>query len=206
MPSPSQSIERSVLSRIYGRGKGSVFTPNDFLEVGSRGAVDLALHRLHRQGTIRRLARGLYDYPEVNPILGTIAPSIEQIAKAIAKSEKAKLQPSGAYAANLLGLSEQVPAKVVFLTNGRARKIKLGLLTIELRPTTPKKTATAGRASGLVITALTYLGKEHITPERIAHLRRTLSKEDRAQLITDLAHAPAWLHPHLRAIAAQETP
>ena len=202
MPSSPQSIELSVLSRIYGRGRGSVFTPNDFIGVGSRGAIDLALHRLHRQGKIRRLARGLYDYPEVNPILGTIAPSIEQIAKAIAKSEKAKLQPSGAYAANLLGLSEQVPAKVVFLTNGRARKVKLGLLTIELRPTTPKKTATAGRASGLVITALTYLGKEHITPERIAHLRRTLSKEDRAQLITDLAHAPAWLHSHLRAIAA----
>ncbi len=199
-----QSIQLSVISRVYGRGRGVAFTPNDFIDLGSRSSIDLALHHLHRQGTIRRLARGLYDYPEVNPILGAIAPSIEEIAKALANNQKAKLQPSGAYAANLLGLSEQVPAKVVFLTNGRARKVKIGMLTIELRPTTPKKTATAGRASGLVITALAYLGKDHITPERITQLRKKLSPSDRTQLITDLAHAPAWLHPHLRAIAAED--
>jgi Family of unknown function (DUF6088) len=181
-----------------------VFTPNDFLDLGSRGAVDLSLHRLTAQGAIRRLSRGLYDYPESNPHLGVVAPSIEAVAKALAANEKTKLQPSGAYAANLLGLSEQVPAKVVFLTNGRTRKVKIGMLTIELQASTPKKTATAGRASGLVFTALAYLGKEHITPERITHLRKTLSADDRKQLLTDISHAPAWLHPHLRAIAAEE--
>jgi hypothetical protein len=196
-----KSIESSVLSRIYGRGKGSVFTPNEFLDLGSREAIDQSLHRLAKHGPIRRLSRGLYDYPEANPILGPIAPSIEKVAAALAKSEKAKLQPSGAYAANLLGLSEQVPAKIVFLTNGRARRVKLGKLSIELRPSTPKKTATAGRTSGLVFTALTYLRKDHVTPERIAHLQRTLSKVDRTQLLADISHAPAWLHPHLRAIA-----
>ena len=203
MSSVSQTIEKAVTSRIYGRGRGAVFTPSDFIDLGSRSSIDIALHRLHRQGTIRRLARGLYDYPEVNSILGAIAPSIEEVAKALAKKEKAKLQPSGAYAANLLGLSEQVPAKIVFLTNGRARRVKLGNLSIELRPTTPKKTATAGRTSGLVFTALAYLGKDHITPERLAHLRKTLSEADRAQLLSDISYAPTWLHSHLRAIAAE---
>jgi hypothetical protein len=200
----AQSIEQSVISRIYGRGRGSVFTPNEFLDLGSRGAVDLALHRLTRQGTIRRVARGLYQYPQTHPLLGEVAPSIEAVAKALAASEQVKLQPSGAYAANLLGLSEQVPAKVVFLTSGRARKVKIGKLVIELRPTTPRRVSAAGRTSGLVMAALRYLRKEHITPERIAHLRRTLSAEDRKQLLADLPSAPAWLHPFLRAIATED--
>jgi len=202
----SQSIEGSVTSRIYGRGRGGVFTPNNFLDLGSRGSIDLSLHRLTDAGIIRRIARGLYYYPEKHRLLGEVAPSIDAVAKALAASEQVKLQPSGAYAANLLGLSEQVPAKVVFLTSGRARKVKLGKLIIELRPTTPRKVAAAGRTSGLVLAALRYLGKNHITSDRIAHLRKTLSTEDRRQLLSDLPIAPAWLHTHLRAIAAKESP
>jgi len=197
-----QSIEKSTTSRIYGRGRGSVFTPNDFLDLGSRDAIDQSLHRLTELGTIRRIARGLYHYPESHRLLGEVAPAIEAVAKALASSEHVKLQPSGAYAANLLGLSEQVPAKVVFLTSGRARKVKLGKLVIELRPTTPRRVAAAGRTSGLVLAALLYFGKAHVTPERIAHLRKTLSAEDRKQLLADLPNAPAWLHLHLRTIAA----
>ena len=204
--SKAQSIEQSVTNRIYGRGRGCVFTPGDFLDLGSRASVDLALHRLTKQATIRRITRGLYHYPQTHPLLGEIAPSIEAVAKALAASERAKLQPSGAYAANLLGLSEQVPAKVVFLTSGRARKVKLGKLVIELRPTTPRRVVAAGRTSGLVLAALRYLGKEHITPERIVHLRRTLSAVDRQQVLGDLPSAPAWLHPFLRAIAAEGAP
>ncbi len=147
VPNPSQSIEKSVASRIYGKGRGAVFTPNDFLDLGSRGSIDLSLHRLTDAGTIRRIARGLYHYPESHRLLGEVAPSIEAVAKALAAREQAKLQASGAYAANLLGLSEQVPAKVVFLTSGRARKVKLGQLMIELRPTTPRRVAAAGRTS-----------------------------------------------------------
>ncbi len=179
-----------------------MFTPSEFLDLGSRAAIDLSLHRLTKAGTIRRIARGLYYYPEKHRLLGEVAPSIEAVANALAASEQVNLQPSGAYAANLLGLSEQVPAKVVYLTSGRARKVRLGKLLIELRPTTPRQVAAAGRTSGLVIAALRYLGKTHITPERIARLRTTLSPTDRKQLLADLPSAPVWLHPHLRAIAA----
>ena len=164
--------------------------------------MDLALHRLTAAGTIRRLTRGLYFFPKSHRLLGEVLPSVEAVAKALANRDQVKLQPFGAYAANLLGLSEQVPAKVVFLTNGPAKKVKLGKLVIELRSTTPRHMATAGRAGGLVISALRYLGKAHITPERIARLRKVLSPKDRKRLLTDLAHAPAWMHGHLRAIAA----
>jgi hypothetical protein len=198
----SQNVVKSIISRIYGRGRGSVFTPNDFLDLGSRNAVDQSLHRLAKSGPIRRRARGLYHYPETHPVLGEVIPAIDTVAKALAASERVKLLPSGAYAANLLGLSEQVPAKVVFLTNGRARKVKLGKLVIELRPTTPRRVSAAGRTSGLVLAALRYIGKNHVTPERIAHLRTSLSPEDRQRLLVDLPSAPAWLHAHLRAIAA----
>lgn len=199
------TYDKSITSRIYGYGRGKVFAPNDFLDLASRQAVDATLHRLAKAGTIRRIARGLYQYPEKHPLLGEIAPSIDAVAKALSASGQTKLLPSGAYAANLLGLSEQVPAKVVFLTDGRARKIKLGKLVIELRTTTPRKVAAAGRTSGIVLSALRYLGKEHITSERIAHLRKTLSAEDRKRLLADLPSAPAWMHPSLRAIATENS-
>lgn len=206
MASRPKSVEKALARRIHRRGRGSVFTPNDFLDLGSRGAVDLSLHRLNRQGAIRRIARGIYHFPQKHPLLGEVAPSVEEVAKALSASEQVKLQPSGAYAANLLGLSEQVPAKIVFLTSGRARKVKLGKLVIELRPTTPRKVSAAGRPSGLVIAALLYLGKAHITPERIAHLRGSLSAEDRQRILSDLSSAPSWLHPYLRVIATKDKP
>jgi hypothetical protein len=206
MAGKPQSVEKALTRRIHGRGRGSVFTANDFLDLGSRGAVDLSLYRLNRQGAIRRISRGIYHLPQKHPLLGEVAPSIEAVAKALSASEQVKLQPSGAYAANLLGLSEQVPAKVVFLTSGRARKVMLGKLVIELRPTTPRKVSAAGRTSGLVIAALLHLGKAHLTPERISHLRESLSAEDRKRILLDLPSAPAWLHPVLRTIASGDKP
>ncbi|MEQ8694150.1 MAG: DUF6088 family protein [Gammaproteobacteria bacterium] len=190
-----------MISRIYGRGRGSVHVPTDFLDLGSREAVDLALHRLAKKGTIRRLARGVYDYPKQHPTLGDLTPSAETIAQALAGRDRARLQPAGAYAANILGLTEQVPAKAVFLTDSLSRTAKIGPLTIQLRQTTPRNMASAGRLSGLLIQAFRELGKEHITPERIQHLKRTLPSEKRRELLKDLKLAPAWMHPLFRTLA-----
>src|SRR3954449_2726096 len=134
----TQNIESTILAAIRGRGRGSVFVPADFLELGSRAAVDVALHRLARKGTIRRLTRGVYDLPEEHPVLGLLQPSAEAVARALAGRDHLRLQPAGAYAANALGLSEQVPARVVFLTDGASRTVKIGPMTIELRRTTAK--------------------------------------------------------------------
>lgn len=178
-----------------------MFSSNDFLDLGNRKAVDMALLRHTKAGTIRRMSRGLYYFPKSSALLGELHPTIEAVTKAVMARDHVKFQPSGAYAANLLGLSEQVPARVVFLTDGSARKIKLGKLIIELRPSTSRQMATAGRTSGLVFSALRYLGKQHLTPHVVARLGKVLSPEDRKRLIDDLAYAPAWMHAALRQIA-----
>ena len=199
-----QAIDSRIFAAIRSRGRGSVFVPADFLDIGSRQAVDVALHRLAREGTIRRLARGVYDFPKEHPVLGTLAPSAEDIARALAGRDRTRLQPAGAYAANALGLSEQVPAKAVFLTDGPARTVKVGPTTIQLRRTTPKNMAAAGRLSGLIIQALRELGKQHVTQQRRDHLKRTIPADKRRELLKDLRLAPAWMHPIFRELAEEK--
>ena len=200
----SQSIESRILRRIHGSKRGAMFTPAAFLDLGSRQAVDLTLHRLVQRKILRRIARGLYEYPREHPELGTLSPDIQRVAQALAGKDRIRLQPAGAYAANLLGLSEQVPAKAVFLTDGPSRTVKIGRQEIQLRNTTPRNMAAAGRLSGLLMQAFRHLGREHITPKRIAHLKRTLPANERQQLIKDLPLAPTWMHPLFRELAQTE--
>lgn len=200
MKSNTQTTDFKVRSRIYGNGRGLVFTPNSFRGVGSRDAIDSAISRLWKEGTIRKLARGLYDYPVQDPVLGTVAPSADQIARALVVRDVIRLQPSGAYAANILGLSEQVPSRVVFLTDGPARKVVLGKREIILQHTTPRNMATAGRKSGTIIQALRYLGKDQVDDRVMAILRRQISDEERPKIHKDLRHAPEWIADLLRPI------
>jgi hypothetical protein len=199
-----QAIDSRIVAAIHSRGRGSVFVPADFLDFGSREAVDVALHRLARQRIIRRLARGVYDLPKEHPVLGPLAPSAEDIARALAGRDRTRIQPAGAYAANALGLSEQVPAKVVFLTDGPTRTVKIGPTTIQLRRTTPNNMEAAGRLSGLLIQALRELGREHMTPQWRDHLKRTLPRDQRRELLKDLRLAPAWMHPIFRELAEED--
>lgn len=198
-----QAIESQIVAAINSRGRGSVFVPADFLDIGSRRAVDVTLHRLTRQGAIRRLARGVYDFPKEHRILGPLMPSAEAVARALAGRDRTRLQQAGAYAANTLGLTEQVPAKMVFLTDGPAKTVKIGPMTIQLRRTTPKNMEAAGRLSGLLIQALRELGQEHITPERREHLKRAIPLEKRKELLKDLRLAPTWMQPIFRELAEE---
>lgn len=196
----TQTIDASIRSRIYGHGKGWVFTPKHFKDLGSDAAIDSALRRLRADGTARKLARGLYDYPATDPVLGTVAPSADAIARALVVGDAIRLQPSGAYAANQLGLSEQVPSRVVFLTDGPARKVKFGKREIILQHTTPRNMATAGRKSGTIIQALRHLGQQQVDDHVIATLRRQIADADRAGLRKDLIYAPAWIADLLRPL------
>ena len=112
--------------------------------------------------------------------------------------------PAGAYAANLLRLSEQVPAKAVFLTDGPAKKVRVGNQTIELKQTNLRLMNVSSQTSGLVIAALKHLGKAHVTKDCIAHVQQLLSESDRRKLLKDIPLAPAWMHPFLRYIASEE--
>jgi hypothetical protein len=152
-------------------------------------------------GTIRRLARGLYDHPTHHPRFGILTPSSDGIAKALTMRDAIRIQPAGAYAANVLGLSEQVPSKIVFLTDGATRHVKLGRREIILQHTTPRYMATAGRKSGTMIQALRYLGRKQVDSKALAILRRQITAADRPQLLRDLRHAPAWIAEILRQLA-----
>ncbi len=196
-----QHIDLTILNRIYGMGRGTVVVPSRFLDLGSREAVHLALHRLAKKGTIRRLARGLYDYPRQDPKLGTLFPSVDAVAKAIKGRDVVRVQPAGSYAANLLGLSDQVPLKVVFLTEGASRKIQLGKQQIIFKRTTPRNMATAGKISGLVIQALRHLGQRHVDDTVISKLRRRLGADDKKQLLKDIQYAPSWIVAVMRKVA-----
>jgi hypothetical protein len=195
------SIDTLIAQRVQRSAGGSVFTAASFGDLGSRAAIDKAMQRLVARGALRRLSRGLYDKPRRDALLGTLWPSVDEVVKALAGKHKLRVQPSGAYAANLLGLSEQVSARVVLLTDGVSRIVRAGPMWIVLRRTSPRNMAAANRLSGLVIQAFKSLGREHVTPARLAHLRRTVPAPERARLARDLDLAPAWMRPMLRDLA-----
>lgn len=190
-----QSIENRILSRIRGRGRGVAYVTKDFLDLGSRAAVDKALSRLTEQGQIRRLGRGIYYYPKINPRLGALTLSPDDIASALAKKTNSQLQIAGAHAANALGLSTQVPARIVYLTNGDSKRVQIGNQTIELRHTSPKNMSMAGRISGTVVQALRYIGRNNVNTDVISKLKKVLSDDDKAVLKKDINMAPEWMQP-----------
>lgn len=200
-----QSIQNKALSRIYGKGRGWVFTPKRFLDLGPRKSVDMALSRLTTAGTIRRLARGLYDYPKKHPKLGLLSPNPDAIAQALIERDEIRLQPSGAYAMNLLGLSQQVPAHIVYLTDATTRTVQVGNQKIHLVRSSPRMMTTAGTISGLVIQAFRYMGKDKVSEQSLTILRKILSAEDKQRLRRDHIHAPTWMHPHLFSISQDIT-
>lgn len=197
----AQSVDSLVLKRMRAFPGGRAFTARDFVDLGSRDAIDKVLSRHARTGVIRKLARGLYDVPVEDARLGPLAPTVDSIATALRARDAVRLQPTGAYAANLLGLSNQVPMRIVFLTDGRARTVRVGNLQIVLKRTTPRNMATAERISGLVIQGLRHLGRKHVDDRVLSVLRSRLTPQDRKTLLRDVRFAPAWIAGILRQLA-----
>lgn len=194
------SIEDRILYRIRAKGRGWVFSARHFLDFGSRRAVDLALFRLTNRGIIRRLGRGIYDYPKISATLGILSPSIDAVAKEIAGKNNSKLKITGAQAANALGLSTQLPARIVYLTDGPSRQMKIGKQTIMLRHASPQKMSTAGKGSGTVIEALQYIGKDNVNQSILEKIKLVLSKDNKKELAKDIDRAADWMRPHLLSI------
>ena len=197
----SNSTDTLVLERIQSKPADWVFSPADFVDLGSRDAVATALKRHKAAGSIRLLGRGLYDVPRHHPVLGLLWPPIENVADAVARKDGLRLQPTGVYAANLLGISEQVPAQVVYLTDGASRNVKVGPTQIVFKRTTPRHMAAAGKLSGLLTQAFRSMGQVHVMPKHIERLRSRIPAKERAEILTDLSLAPAWMHPLFREIA-----
>ena len=199
------SLPTDILHRIRTSGRGAVFASKDFLDLGTREAVDQALSRLARVGDIKRLGRGLYHWPQRNEALGIeLAPDADQVAQALARRTGHRIVPSGAVAANVLGLSTQVPAKLVYLTDGRSRQLRIGNRTFFLQHAAPKDLPPGNPASALVIQALRFLGEQAVDAETIRRLRRRLSAGERRQLLQDARYTTEWIAEVARQVAADE--
>ena len=196
-----KSVQAQVVGRIRSKGKGAVFVPADFLDLGSRAAVDQALSRLARAGTIRRVTRGVYDFPKHHPRLGLLSPALDRVAAAIARSTGSKIQVAGAQAANSLGVSTQIPARLVYLTDGLTRTVRVGNQAIHFRHAAPRKLAAAGTTAGAVIQALLYLGRSGVTLRVVQSIRSALNDDDRTALRRNATRVPAWVRPTIDEIA-----
>ena len=187
-------VEKRIAEALKTYPKGSVLFVDDFLDYGNTESVKKALLRLKEKEILVRLAHGIYLYPKVDKELGVLFPSTEEIAKAIARRDKARIVPTGVQALNKLGLSTQVPMKVVYLTDGAARTVKVGKRTITFKKTSPKNLAVKGEISGLAIQALKTIGQKNLDEKTIEKIQVILKNEKRENIINDAKLSPAWIN------------
>ena len=195
------SIEDRVLNAIKAKGRGSIFFPSDFTSYGEVKAVGKSLERLTTKGKIIRLARGIYLYPNIDKVLGLgiLMPPMEQIAETIARRDKARIEPTGIYALNKLGISTQVPMNIVYLTDGSSRKINLGNgRSIQFKYTAPKNLAFTNPLAMLVTFALKEIGKDNVSDDIARQLKNVLRKEQKENVLADEALMPAWIRSFTR--------
>lgn len=194
----TDSVEHQVLHKIKTEKRGTIFFVENFLFAGNAKAVNKALERLTDKGEITRIATGIYTRPKKSMLLGYTTPTVEKIAAAIAKRDKARIVPTGSFALNALGLSTQVPLKAVYLTDGAARTIKIGKRTIQFKKTTPKNLSAKGSVSNLVIQALKAIGKDKVSIDEERKILEVLRKEKLEHLEHDILLAPEWIRKIMR--------
>ena len=190
-----QTMRDQIVARIERLGEGKAFSAKDFLDIASRTTIDVTLASLTLCGKIRRIRRGLYDMPKVNPALGgKLSPDIDEAARAIARRQRWKIMPEGAWAANLLGLSTQVPSKIIYLTDGPNNEVPIGRRTIQFKHARPKALAGLEGKMALVVQALRYLGKDGVGPREIETLRAGLSSAEKRKLVKDTRFGVDWIY------------
>jgi len=188
-----QSIEDKVYKKILKVKRGNLLFPEDFHDLGSSEAIRLSLHRLAKEKRIARVAQGIYVRPIISQYIGEVLPSAEEVAKGIAKRDRIRIVPTGVYALSALGLSTQVPMKLVFLSDGAARVVKIGKRTIKFKKTTPKSLLAKGKISSLVIQALREIKINNVTDSEEKKIVGLLKKENPIDLLHDIKLAPVWI-------------
>lgn len=187
------TLVNQIDKKIRDNKRGKIFFPSDFSKIGNPDAIRQSLNRLVKRGVIVRLSQGIYLFPKIDKELGRLYPSIDEIAKAIAKRDRARIIPTGLYALNVLGLSTQVPMKVVYLSDGAQRTITIGKQTVKFKKASPKNLATKGKISGLVIQALKEIGNGNLTENQKTVILKHLNKEVPDNIRYDAKLAPAWI-------------
>jgi hypothetical protein len=200
-----QTTSSKVTRKIYGMGRGWAFSVIDFSTFGTRSAIDVALHRLHKRGTIRRVTRGIYDYPRYSDRLETeLSPDPDQVARAIARKYGWRIQPSGNAALNLLGLSTQVPSQFLYLSDGPNRTYQIGRQALTFKQSPLKESSLKLRESGIIVQALRSLGRGRISPEVVSKILEWLDPEKRSLVLKDTRTVTGWVYDAIRKICHQE--
>ncbi len=201
----SQPIEEKVVVKIYGNGMGWSFSQKDFAGLGSRKAVDMALLRLTNKTTIRRVIRGIYDYPRYSELLDKeMGPDIHQVARALARKFGWRIQPSGPAAMNLIALSTQVPSQYLYQSDGPDRTYEIGRTSIQFKHGALKEAGFRHDESGLIVQALKALGQVHITADTIQTVRQWLPTEKRSRVLKDTERVTGWVFAAIKRICQEE--
>lgn len=196
-----QPIENKIVSRIYGRGRGWAFCANDFSAEFGRSTVDWVLYKLVASGTIRRVCRGVYDYPKYSELLQQqLGPDFDQVAQAIARKFNWRIQPSGDAALNLLGLSTQVPGRLMYLSDGPNRQYDIGDYMLEFKKSALKDVGFKHRESGLIVQALKALGKERVDDAVITTIRKQLDEATCKRVLKDTVTATGWVYETIKRV------
>lgn len=190
-------VHTEIEKKLNKAKKGSLFFLSDFRGIGTEGAIKMALSRLKKAGKVKRIAHGIYYVPETDPLLGEIYPAMEKVAETIAQKEHIRIKPAGAFALHKLGLTTQVPMKLVYLTDGALKQIKIGKTVIKFKPTTSKKLSLQGKLSSLIIQALEELGTDNLELSTRNRIKDLLQKEDQKKLLADMKLAPAKISDFL---------
>lgn len=197
-----QTMRDQIVARVVRLGEGKAFSAKDFLDIASRTTIDVTLASLKQDGKIRRIRRGLYDMPRINPALGgELSPDIDEAARAIARRQRWKIVPDGAWAANLLGLSTQVPSKITYLTDGPNNEVPIGRRKIHFKHARPKTLTGPEGKIALVVQALRYLGKDGVGAGEIDTLRAGLTAAEKRQLVKDTRFGVDWIYEAAKRIA-----
>ncbi|WP_325147995.1 DUF6088 family protein [Francisella hispaniensis] len=198
-------LYESMFYYIAGHGRGWSFSPRDLLHKYTRQEIDSTLIELVKKNKIRRIARGLYDYPRYSELLKqNLSPDIEKVAQAIARKFNWDIEVSGDTALNLLGLSTQVVGKYIYLTNGDNRSYKiLDNITIEFKKSALKNIGFKHRESILLVQALKSLGKEHIDDEIIFKLQNTIDKSMCDKILKDTKTATNWIYEIIKKVCVK---
>ncbi len=188
------SIEKQIQNKVAKEKNGTIFLTEDFLDFANTNALRVALHRLVKRKILYRISKGIYVKPQIGKLLNkVILPSLDEVAIAIAKRDKARIIPTGSFALYSLGLSEQIPLNIVYYTDGKVRKIKLDNGTINFKKASPKKLALRGKISKLVVLALSEIGKDNLTENEENKIQLLLQQENKEDLMHDLKLAPQWI-------------
>jgi hypothetical protein len=196
-----QSIENKILNRIYGNGRGWAFFKNDFLDLGSANSIDKSLGRLAKDGPVRRVMRGIYDYPKYSKLLKrNLGPDIDQIAHALARKHGWNIQVSGNTALNILGLSTQVPIQYLYMSDGKSCRYLVVTQELRFKKTRLKEIGLKYPESELLVQAVKAHGKQQLDGDAQKKVRTYFGEKSKDRILRDTRYTTTWIYEEIKRV------